>query len=86
MSVSKEHIRHFLLYEFNKGENATKAVENINKVYGLNSIKIRNAQYFYQKFRSGNFSVEDEARPGRPTTLDIEDLRAVVEADPYQIC
>jgi len=33
MEVTKEHIRHILLYEFNKGNNATKSARNIKTIY-----------------------------------------------------
>jgi len=33
MEVTKEHIRHILVYEFNKGNNATESARNII-VYG----------------------------------------------------
>jgi len=33
MEVTKEHIRHILLYELNKGNNATKDTRNIKAVW-----------------------------------------------------
>ena len=38
----------------------------------------------FAKFRSGDFSLEDEARSGRPTVIQDEDLRTLVETDPPQ--
>jgi len=40
MEVTKEHIRHILLYEFNKGNNATESARNIKAVYGDRTISI----------------------------------------------
>jgi len=34
MEVTKEHIRHSLLYEFNKDNNATESSRDIKAVYG----------------------------------------------------
>jgi len=34
MEVTKEHIRHILLYEFNKDNNATESARNIKAVWG----------------------------------------------------
>jgi len=59
MEVIKEHIRHILLYEFNKGNNAMENAENIKAEYGDRTIS--QCQRF-QKFRTGNYSLEDEHR------------------------
>ena len=32
-----------------------------------------------QRFRSGNYSLEDEPRPGRPREFNDEKLRALIE-------
>jgi len=34
MEMTKEHIRHILLYEFNEGNNVTESARNIKAVYG----------------------------------------------------
>jgi len=39
MEVTKEHIRHILLYEFNKGNNATESARNIKAVWGSDKRK-----------------------------------------------
>jgi len=50
-----------LLYEFNKGNNATESARNIKAVYGDRTIS--QCQRWFQKFRAGNYSLEDESRP-----------------------
>ena len=39
---------------------------------------------WFAKFRSRDFSHEDEPRSGRPTVIQDEDLRTLVETDPSQ--
>ena len=36
------------------------------------------------KFRSGDFSLEDEPHSGRPKAISDEDFRGILEADPSQ--
>nr|CDJ92952.1 transposase [Haemonchus contortus] len=39
---------------------------------------------WHSKFASGDYSIEDEDRPGRSMKLDLNVLRSQVEVDPYQ--
>jgi len=65
MEVTKEHIRRILLYEFNKDNNATESARNIKVIYGDRTISVSQCQRWFQKFRAGNYSLEDESRSGK---------------------
>ena len=39
---------------------------------------------WFKKFRSGNFDVSDGPRSGRPTELDNDMLKIMVELDPQK--
>jgi histone-lysine N-methyltransferase SETMAR len=70
-----------MLYEFKKGSKATEATKNICEVYGevLDAPKCR---YWFRKFKSGDFSLQDAPRSGRPAVLDNDLLKAAIEEDP----
>ena len=37
--------------------------------------------YWFRKFRSGDFSLKDEPRSGRPNELDDDQIKALIELD-----
>ncbi|KAK6047080.1 hypothetical protein COOONC_15418 [Cooperia oncophora] len=39
---------------------------------------------WYQRFTTGEYSLEDEDRSGRPSELDMRQLRRVLKSDPFQ--
>ena len=63
-----------MLYEFKKGHKAAKATRNIKEIYGPNSLSNRKCQRWFQRFRSGNYCLKDEARSGRPPGIQEEEL------------
>ena len=56
MENQKEHYRHILLFYFRKG----KARKKLCAVYGDEALKERQCQNWFDKFRSGDFSLKDE--------------------------
>ena len=72
MSLDKVHFRHCLLYEFKLGHKATEAHGNLCAVFGEDIPSERQCQNWFKKFRDGDFSIEDEPRPGRPIELDLD--------------
>ena len=77
----EQNIRVCMLYEFKLQHNASEATRNINFAWGDGSVTERTTQRYYQKFRSGNFTLENEDR-GRPDiVLSNDKLKAVVESD-----
>ena len=48
------------------------------------SIVLVNFRLWFVKFRSGDFSLEDEFRSGRLTGIKYDNLRTLVETDPLQ--
>uniref|UniRef100_A0AAF5DCR7 Mos1 transposase HTH domain-containing protein n=1 Tax=Strongyloides stercoralis TaxID=6248 RepID=A0AAF5DCR7_STRER len=82
--LSKRDIRIIMLYEFKRGTNATKTTQNINEAFGEDVVSTSTVQRWFKKFNEGNENLENEDR-GRPcSTVDNDELRAVVEADPRQ--
>lgn len=86
MSVSNVVIRACLLYEFKLGTNAAEATRKICRAFGQNTVTERTAQNWYRTFRSGDMTLEDQPRSGRPSSLDEEQLKQAIEEDSSLTC
>ena len=80
MECKNEHFRHILLFYFRKGKNAAQAVKKLRDVYGEGALKERHCRNWFDKFRSGNFSLKDEERSGRPNEVDDDQIKAIIES------
>ncbi|QQP54383.1 Histone-lysine N-methyltransferase SETMAR [Caligus rogercresseyi] len=81
MDNSKEKIRHILLFIFDKGENASQAAENVNSVYGPDTVTANHAQFWFRRFRFGNLEAKDAPSSGRPIVENIDKIIEIVESD-----
>jgi len=81
MESKNEHFRHILLFYFRKGKNAAQAAKKLRDVYGEEALKERQCRYWFEKFRSGDFSLKDEQRTGRPMKADDEQIKTIIELD-----
>ncbi|GFX23220.1 histone-lysine N-methyltransferase SETMAR [Trichonephila clavipes] len=78
---SKELVRGCLLYDFKVGLSAAASSHRICQAFGDSTVNERTARHWFQKFRSGNLSLCDKARTGRPQVLDDEALQAAIQDD-----
>lgn len=60
MATSKKKICRFLLFFFDKGENASQTAENENNIYGPNTVTANHGQSRFHQFRSGNFNIKEK--------------------------
>ena len=77
------HIRHCMLFLFQRGNSATEATKAICEAYG-NVLKLNKCQRWFRKFQSGDYELSDRRRSGRPVEIDEEMLQSLVESDPRQ--
>ena len=59
MEVNKEKICYILQFCFDNGEKASQAAELVNTVYGPYTVTANYAQFWFHKFRSDIFDVQD---------------------------
>ncbi|GFT25711.1 histone-lysine N-methyltransferase SETMAR [Trichonephila clavipes] len=83
MSVDKVPLRHCILYEFQKGSNTSVACKNLCAVFGEDIVNVRTCQRWLSKFRSGDPSLQDSDRSGRPSKIDNDVLRSMLENNPH---
>ena len=77
MEPTKEHFRHILYYHFRKGKNAEQVAKKLRSEYGDKALKERQCQNWFRKFRSGDFSLKDEPRSGRPNEVDVDQINSI---------
>ena len=41
-------------------------------------------RHWYARFKEKNYCLEDDDRCGRPVELDVNELKSLVESDPFQ--
>ena len=86
MTDRKLIIRACLLYEFKLGTSASSAFRKLCTAFGEGAVSERTAQNWFQKFRSGNETLEDELRAGRSISLHNGNLKAAIESDSCLTC
>ncbi len=59
MNLSHREIRVLLLHEFRLGHKATEAANNICSTMGEDVLSIRTAQRWFNRFKYGNFELDD---------------------------
>ena len=72
----------FFLFQFKLGRKTAETARDINDAFGPGTTNERVAQRWFKKFRNGDESLEYEDGHSRPTTVDNEHLKAIIEADP----
>ena len=81
MECKYEHFRHILPFYFHKGKNVAQAAKKLRDMYGEEALKDRQCRNCFDKFRSGDFSLKDEQRSGRPNEVDDDQIQAIIESD-----
>ena len=81
MECKNENFCNILLFYFRKGKKAAQAAKMLRDVYGEEALKDRQYRIWFDKFRSGDFSLKDEQRSGRPNEVDDDQIKAIIESD-----
>ena len=82
--LEKKQIRAIFLFEFKMGRKAAETTRNINNAFGPGTAKERTVQWWFKKFRKGDESLEDDERSARPSEVDNDQLREIIDADPLK--
>lgn len=81
MEKQDAHFRHILLYYFRKGKNASQAHKKLCAVCGNEALKERQCQNWFAKFCSGDISLKNAQRSGRPVEVDETHIKAIIDSD-----
>ena len=72
----KVFLRGFLLHYFNMKKTAAESHRILVEIYGEHALAEQTCQKWFAQFKSGNFGLEDEERPGQPKKFEDEELEA----------
>ena len=77
-------LRGVLLHYFNMKKKAAESHRILVEVYGEHALAERTCQKWFARFKSGNFDLEDDERPGQPKKFEDLELEALLDQDPSQ--
>ena len=81
---NKRHLREVLIYLFHLKKSAAEAHRSLVEVYGDAALSERSCREWFQKFKNGEFDVEDKEREGRPVKFEDAELEALLDQDSCQ--
>ena len=78
------HCRKFLIYFFKLKKSAAEARRLLVETYGNAALNERSCREWLQKFKNGEFGIEDEERSRRPKVYESTELEALLDQDSCQ--
>lgn len=82
LDISQTFLRGCMLYDFKSGMKATASCRRICDAFGNDIISERVCQNWFLRFKKGDCSLSDKPRSGRPSTVDNDALKNLVEESP----
>jgi len=87
MKENKVHFKHLMFFFYRKDKNATQAANKICTVYGEDAVAERTVRKWFARFKAGDFNLEDQERPSKPSTTDVDQIKTLIENNPrYTTC
>ena len=77
----KVFLRRVLLHHFNMKKTVAESHRILVEVYGEYALAERTCQKWFARFKSGDFGLEHEERPGQPKKFEDEELEALLDED-----
>ena len=77
----KRHLRELSIYFFNLKKSAAKAHRLLEETYGEATLSERSCREWFQRFKNGEFDIEDKERSGRPKVYKGTQLEALLDQD-----
>jgi len=84
MVRTKEHIRFSIHFAFHLKKYTTETTAMICVAYGENVVSYTTCRRWYQKFRQGDFSLEDESRAGYLQKIETNELQPLLDINSVQ--
>lgn len=81
---NKRHLREILVYFFNIKKSAAEAHRLLVEAYGETALSERTCREWFQKFKNGDFDVEDKDRSGRSKIYENAELKELLVEDSSQ--
>ena len=82
---NKRQLRELLIYFFNLKKSAAEAHRLLVETYGEAALSERSCLEWFQKFKNGEFEIEDKERSGRPKVYEEAELEALLDQDSCQM-
>lgn len=79
MENKNEYFRHIMLFYFHKGKNAAQTHKKICAVHRDDGVSETTVREWFRRFRSGDFNCADSLRSGRPTEVDDDQIKTLIE-------
>ena len=83
--MKDQQIRIIMFHQFKLRRKATQAAEIIEAAWGAGTTCTRTVQRWFNRFRSGDLSLEEDDGLGRPSQVGDDELKALVKAKPGEI-
>ena len=81
---NSRHLREVLIFCFNMKKSAAEAHRMLSNTYGKAAISERTCREWLQRFKNGDFNVEDRHSDGREKVFEDAELEALLEQDSWQ--
>lgn len=80
--MDKHAIHAIILYEHRRGSSAREAASSINAALGEGTVSHCTVARWFNRFASGDMSLQSLAHPGRPVELEDDELLHQLEVQP----
>ncbi|XP_076381130.1 histone-lysine N-methyltransferase SETMAR-like [Megalopta genalis] len=64
-----------------ESKKAAEAHKGLCEIYGADCLSERTCQNWFKKFRSEDFSLKDDQRSGRPSEVEDDKIKAIIESN-----